>query len=605
MRGGLLGAGLAGLLAIVLSLATAAHAEPRHGISVFGDLKYPAGFEHFEYVNPAAPKGGRMALIGTAGRITFDSFNNFILKGDAAQGLDLLFDSLMTRAQDEPDAVYGLVARDAEIAADRMSVTFRLRPEARFADGSAVTSDDVVFSFEALKKDGHPAYGLALRDVEKAEAIDPLTVRYTFKGDLVRDLPTTVARLPILSKAFYAARPFAETSLEPPLGSGPYRIGDYRPGSFVSYKRRDDYWAKDLNVNRGRFNFDELRFDYFRDRNVELENLFNGTFDLREEFTSLHWATGYDKPPVRDGRIVRLTLPDERPSGAQGFFINTRREKFKDWRIRKALDLVFDFEWSNKNLFYGLYTRTASYFENSELKASGPPSAEELALLEPHRDKLPEAVFGMPYSPPVSDGSGSDRKLLREAAALLEAAGYKVQDGKRVNQAGERLSIEILLFDAGFERIVGPYVENLRRLGIEAAMRKVDPAQYERRVKAFDFDMTTTRYVMNLTPGVELKAFWSSESARLDGSRNLAGIQDPVIDQLLDKVLAAKTRAELVVATRAIDRVLRASHYWVPHWYKGSHQMAYWNKFDRPATKPRYERGVEDTWWYDAAKARK
>ncbi|MEQ1710861.1 MAG: extracellular solute-binding protein, partial [Hyphomicrobium sp.] len=398
------------VFAAAAGLGIQASAEPKHGLSVFGDLKYSADFTHFGYVNPAAPKGGRMSMIGSAGRITYDSFNNFILKGDPAQGLDYLFDSLMVRAHDEPDAVYGLVAEDADVSADGRAVTFHLRPEAKFADGSPVTADDAVFSFDTLKKDGHPSISLSLRDVERAEAIDAHTVRYTFTGDLIRDLPMTVAVLPLLSKAYYTAKPFSETSLDPPLGSGPYRIADHRPGTFVTYKRRADYWAKDLAVNRGRFNFDELRYEYFRDRNVELENLFNGTFDFREEFTSLHWATGYDKPPVKDGRIVRLTLPDNSPSGAQGFFINTRRDKFKDWRVRKALDLAFDFEWSNKNLFYGLYTRTGSFFENSEMKAKGPPSPEELKLLEPHRAKLPDAVFGEPYSPPVTDGSGSDRK---------------------------------------------------------------------------------------------------------------------------------------------------------------------------------------------------
>lgn len=581
-----------------------AAAEPRHGLSVFGDLKYPADFTHFGYVDPAAPKGGRLSMIGSAGRITFDSFNAFILKGDPAQGLEFLFDSLMVRASDEPDAVYGLVARDADVAPDGRSVTFRLRTDARFADGSPVTAADVVQTLELLKKDGDPSLRLSLRDVVAAEAIDAATVRYTFQGDLVRDLPQTVATLPVLSKAYYATRPFAETSLEPPLGSGPYSIADFKPGTFITYKRRADYWAKDLPVNRGRFNFDELRFEYFRDRNVELENLFNGTFDFREEFTSLHWATAYDKPAVRDGRIQRATLPDDSPSGAQGFFINTRRDKFKDVRVRRALDLAFDFEWSNKTLFFGLYTRGGSFFENSEMKAQGLPSAEELALLEPHRSKLAPAVFGEPYVPPVSDGSGSDRKLLREAAGLLDAAGWKVVDGKRVNGKGEPLDIEILLFDAGFERIIGPYVENLKRLGVTASLRKVDPAQYERRVKSFDFDLTVKRYVMRLTPGVELKTYWSAEAAGLDGSQNLAGIADPVIDDLIGKVIAAKSRAELLTATRAVDRVLRAGHYWVSHWYKPAHNLAYWNKFGRPATKPKYDRGVVHTWWYDAEKAK-
>ncbi|MGE0854461.1 MAG: extracellular solute-binding protein [Hyphomicrobiaceae bacterium] len=597
---------LSALAAILLGLGaatTACASEARHGLSTFGVLKYPADFQHFDYVDPAAPKGGRLSMIGSAGRITFDSFNNFILKGDAAQGLEYLFDSLMTPAGDEPDAMYGLIASSAEVADDRMSVTFKLRPEARFSDGTPVTAEDVAFSFEALKTKGHPTYALSLRDVETATAVDLLTIRYTFKGNLVRDLPLTVAGLPVLSKAYYATRAFDQTTLEPPLGSGPYRIADHKPGTFVLYKRRDDYWAKDRPVNRGRFNFDELKYEYYRDRTAELTALKAGTFDFREEFTSVDWATAYDVPAVRQGRLKKETLPDETPSGAQGFFINTRRDKFKDVRVRKALGLAFDFEWTNKNLFFGLYERTASYFENSGLKAEGTPSTAELALLEPHRDKLPPEVFGEPVKPPLTDGSGTDRKLLREAARLLDEAGWKQDGAVRTNAKGERLTVEILIFSPSFERIIAPYLKNLRAIGIEADMRRVDPAQYERRVKSFDFDLTTQRYSMRLTPGIELKNFWGSDAAQTDGSYNLAGIADPVVDALIEKVVAASSRDDLKSATRAIDRVLRASYYWVPHWYKAAHNIAYWDKFSRPALKPKYSRGVIDTWWYDAKKA--
>jgi microcin C transport system substrate-binding protein len=588
----------AGVLAsAALFVSTAAGAETRHGLSAFGNLKYPPDFQHFDYVNPNAPKGGRLSMIGTAGRITFDSFNNFILKGDAAQGLEYLFDSLMTRAMDEPDAVYGLIAESAEAAPDKESVTFHMRPEAKFADGSPVTADDVVFSFTALKEKGKPEYTLALRDVVKAEAIDAHTVRYEFKGELTRDLPLVVAELPVLSKAYYAAHPFEETSLEPPLGSGPYEIADFKPGTYVTFKRRPGYWGKDLPVNRGRFNFDELRYEYYRDRTLELEGLKAGIFDLREEFTSLDWATGYDIPAVKEGRLIRLVLPDERPSGAQGFFINTRREQFQDKRVREALDLAFDFEWSNKKLFFQQYTRTQSFFENSDMKASGPPSAEELKLLEPYRSQLPPEVFGEPYSPPVTDGSGRDRDNLRRAKELLTAAGY--------GDGGKVLNLEILNFESGFERIILPYIDNLKRIGVNATLRNVDPAQYERRMKSFDFDVSIERYALRLTPGVELKSYWGSAAAGMDGSFNLAGIKDPVIDALIDKVIQARSRAELVTATRAIDRVLRAGHYWVPHWYKASHNLAFWNKFSRPEIKPKYDPGVIDTWWYDGDKAAK
>ncbi|MGL4397717.1 MAG: extracellular solute-binding protein [Hyphomicrobium sp.] len=583
------------LAALALAVAAGpAVAEPRHGISVFGELKYGPDFKHFDYVNPDAPKGGRMVTMGTGGATTFDTFNKFIQKGDAAQGLDSLFDSLMASAQDEPDAAYGLIARSADVAADGMSVTFKLRPEAKFSDGSPVTADDVVTSFQLIKEKGHPAYSMPLRDVAAAEALDPETVRYTFSGTLTRDLPLLVAGLPVFSKAFYTSQPFDETSLKAPLGSGPYKMKNFNAGSFVAYERRDDYWAKDLPVNRGRFNFGEIRYDYFRDRNIELENLKAGGFDFREEFTSVSWATAYDIPAVRDGRLIKDTLADERPSGAQGYFINTRRDKFKDVRVRQALDLAFDFEWSNKKLFYGLYKRTSSFFENSDMKAEGPPTVDELALLEPFKDKLPPAVFDAPYSPPVTDASGNNRDNLKKARDLLIAAGYG---------EAKPLEIEFLMFEPMFERITGPYVENLKRIGVKATMRMVDPAQYERRMKAFDFDMSTQRYALRLTPGVELRAYWGADAAKIDGSFNLAGISDPVVDALIDKIVAAKSRAELVTATRAIDRVLRAGHYWVPHWYKASHNIAYWNKFSRPATKPKYDPAVLDTWWYDSAKA--
>lgn len=593
--------------ALVLSFAVLAgnvSAEPRHGLSVFGELKYPADFKHFEYVNPDAPKGGRIITMGTSGASTFDSFNDYILKGDAAHGLEFLFDSLMVRAQDEPDAVYGLIAENADVAADRMSVTFKLRPEAKFADGTPLTSEDVVFSFTTLKDKGRPEFKLTLRDVVSAEAVDQATVRYTFKGELIRDLPQVVATLPVLSKAYYSKENFEETTLKPPLGSGPYAIKDFRPGTYVAYKRREDYWAKELPVNRGRFNFDELRYDYYRDRNVELEAIKSGQLDLREEFTSVNWATGYDIPAVREGRLIKDTLPDARPSGAQGYFLNTRRDKFKDVRVRQALDLAFDFEWSNKKLFYGLYTRTASFFENSDMKASGLPSPEELALLEPYKDKLAPAVFQEPYIPPVSDASGNNRDNLKKARDLLIAAGWTPGNDRFLRNAkGETLDIEFLMFEPMFERITGPYAENLKRIGINATLRMVDPAQYERRMKSFDFDSSVQRYALRLTPGIELRNFWGSDAAKIDGSFNLAGIADPVVDVLADKVMAAKSRAELVTATRAIDRVLRAGHYWVPHYYKASHTIAYWNKFSRPAKKPPYDAGIVDTWWYDSAKA--
>ncbi len=583
--------------------ATENKSQPAHGLSAFGKLKYPADFKHFDYVNPDAPKGGTLSMIGPAGLITFDSLNAFILKGDAAQGMQFVFDSLMTRAEDEPDAVYGLVAKSAQVADDKMSVTFHLRPEAKFSDGTPVTAEDVVFSFKALKEQGHPQFRISMQDVEKAEALDDRTVKYTFKGDLVRDLPLIVAQLPILSKNYYKNKKFSEPSLDPPIGSGPYKVANFDPGRNINYQRRDDYWAKDLPVNRGRFNFDRLRYEYFRDRTIELENLKAGNFDLREEFTSVNWATGYNVPAVKDGRLVRAVLPDDQISGAQGFFINTRRDKFKDPRVRKALDYAFDFEWSNKNLFYNHYKRTTSFFENSPMKAVGKPSPEELELLEPFRGQIPDSAFDEPYMPPVSNASGADRKLLRTAATLLEEADWNLKDGKRVSADGKKLKIEILIFSKIFIRVIDPYVKNLERLGIAANIRLVDAAQYQRRLKSFDFDITTSRFVLPLTPGIEMKNYWGSNTAKQDGSFNLAGIANPAIDALIDKAITAKSRDELHTVARAIDRILRASHYWVPHWYKASHTVAFWNKFSWPETKPKYARAIIDTWWFDDNKA--
>jgi microcin C transport system substrate-binding protein len=600
---------LVGVLVVALAgqpraMAGDAPEGARHGLSAFGELKYPRDFSHFDYVNPDAPAGGSLSMIGTAGVITFNSFNPFIIKGDAAQGMSLLFDSLMTRAYDEPDAVYGLVADSAKLEPDRSGVTFYMRPGAKFADGSPVTAEDVVFSYETLKSEGRPIYNAMLRDVEKAEALDDHTVRFTFNAPGQRRLPMMIAELPILSKAYYEEQPFNESTLEPPLGSGPYEIADFKQGSFVKLKRRDDYWGWDLPVNQGRYNFGGLRYEYFRDRTAELEALKAGEFDLREEFTSKSWATEYDIPQVRSGQMKLMTLADGRPSGAQGFFINTRREKFADRRMRRALDYAFDFEWTNRQLFYGMYKRTASYFENSALKAEGKPSAAELDLLKPYRDQLPEGVFEDVYAPPESDGSGRDRRLLRKASRLLSQAGWVIRDGKRVNaETGEPLEIEFLIFSPTFERVIGPYVKNLEMIGVDARIRRVDPSQFQERMKSFEFDITTQRFVLNQTPGPELRNYFGSAAADAKGSFNLAGISSPVVDALVDKVLSAQTREDMQIAARALDRVLRAGHYWVPHWYKTTHHIAFWNKFSWPETKPPYDRGVIETWWYDENKA--
>ena len=578
--------------------------EPRHGLSAFGDLKYPSDFKHFDYANPEAPKGGRIATQGTLAINTFDSFNGYILRGDPAQMIGLLFDSLMTRANDEPDALYGVVAKTADLAADKKSVSFQLREEARFSDGTALTAEDVCDSFRLLSTEGHERIKVRIRDVEKCEVLGPHEVRYSFKGEHTRDLPLIIAELPIFSKAYYERVDFTKSTLEQPLGSGPYKIRDFKPGQYVSYLRRADYWAADLPVNVGRYNFDDIRIEYFKDRTAAVEALKAGVLDLREEFTSRDWATAYNIKAVEEGRLLKDVLPDGTPSGAQGFFLNLRREKFQDVRVRKALDLAFDFEWENANLFYGAYKRTASFFENSALKAEGKPSEQELAILEPFRDQLRPEVFEEVYVPPVSDGSGQDRKLLRQASQLLAEAGWK-RDGTRiVNAKGEPLTIEFLIDDPSMERITAPYVKNLKLLGIQATMRNIDPAQHEQRLKEFDFDVEMARLVGGQTPGIELRGTLGSASAKNIGSFNLSGISSPVVDALIEKMIAARSREELMFTGRALDRVLRAEHFWVPQWGKASHWIVRWDVFGKPQIKPDFDRGILDTWWLDAEKAK-
>ncbi|MDE1172407.1 MAG: extracellular solute-binding protein [Parvibaculaceae bacterium] len=583
---------------------------PQHGMSVFGDLKYPAGFSHFSYVNPDAPKGGLLSETGSTtayngAQDNFDTLNGYILKGNAAQRLDLNFDTLMVRAFDEPDAVYGLVAETAAFGNDGHDVIFTLREAARFHDGSKLTAEDVAFSLLLLKKEGHPLISQNMREVKDAIAETANRVRVTFSGKEARDLPLMLATLPIFSKAFYTANVFDKTTLVPPLGSGPYRIGQVEVSRSINYDRVEDYWARDLNVNRGRYNFARIRFEVFRDRTAEFEAFKAGQYLLREDFTAKDWATGYDFPAAKDGRVRRLTTPDHSPSGAQGWFINLRRAQFQDVRVREALSCAFDFQWMNKNLFYGAYTRTRSFFENSPLMAEGLPTPGELALLEPYRAQLPAAVFGEPVTPPVSDGSGQDRKLLRQAGALLDAAGWKVVDGVRQNAQGAPLEIEFLQDEPMWERICGSFIKNLKLLGVKASIRIVDGAQYQDRMKNYDFDLTVQRYSMSPTPGVEIHSFWGSQMAPVPGGNNLAGIADPVIDALIEKIIDAENREDQTVATHALDRVLRAGWYWVPQWFKSVHTLAFWDIYDHPAEPPAYDRALEDSWWVDATRAAK
>jgi microcin C transport system substrate-binding protein len=537
--------------------------------------------------------------------LTFNSLNIFILKGDGAQGMELTYAGLMARAADEPDALYGLAARAVRISADGLTYRFLMRPKITFNDGSPLTAHDVAFSLKTLKEKGHPIAQQLLRDLVDAEASDDATVSLRFAPRRARDVPLFAASLPIFSRAYYSTHPFEETSLEPPLGSGPYQVGRFETGRFIEYDRVKNWWGADLPVSRGQNNFDTVRFEFYRDRDVAFEGFTSKTYLFREEFTSRIWATRYDFSAVREGRVKQDVIPDDTPSGAQGWFFNTRREKLKDKRLREAFIYAFDFEWTNKTLMYGSYKRTHSVFQNSDMVAVGKPSPEELALLEPFRGKVSDEVFGEPFVPPVSDGSGQDRAMLRHASALLQEAGFPVKDGKRVTPQGEPISVEFLLDEPSFQPHHMPFIKNLGVLGIDATLRIVDPVQYRKRVDDFDFDLTVQRFGFSNTPGDSLRTFFSSQAAAMRGSQNLAGISDPVIDALIEKVIAADSRASLTTSCRVLDRVIRSGRYWVPHWYKPAHWLAYWDVFSRPATKPRYARGAPDTWWYDRDKATK
>ena len=587
-----------------------AETADRHGMSAFGDLNYPADFPYFDYVNPKAPKGGVFSQIGPNRQFnqsfqTFNSLNSYILKGDAAQGMELTFATLMVRSGDEPDAMYGLAARSVRVSDDGLTYTFTLRPEVKFHDGTPLTAHDVVWSLVTLKDKGHPIITQQLRDFTGAEATDDRTIVARFAENRARDVPLFVAGLPIFSRAYYSKKSFDESTLDIPLGSGAYKVGRFQVGHFIEFERVKDWWGADLPVSRGQNNFDVLRFEYYRDREVGFEGFTAKNYLFREEFTSRFWATRYDFPAFKDGRVKRNVLPDDTPSGAQGWFINTRREKFKDRRVREALIDAFDFEWTNKNIMYGSYDRTHSVFQNSPMMAQGKPDAAELALLEPFRGKVPDEVFGEPYLPPVTDASGQDRQWLRRGAQLLSDAGCMLKNGKRILPDGKPITIEFLIDEPTFQPHHLPYIKNLGVLGIDATLRIVDPVQYRSRVDGFDFDITVERFGFSSTPGDSLRTFFSSQAAATKGSQNRAGIADPAVDALIDTIIAAKTRADLTAACKALDRVIRAGRYWIPHWYKASHWIAYWDVFDRPPAKPRYFRGIPETWWYDGDKSAK
>ena len=587
---------LAGLaFSFSASLAMAAP-EAVHGIAMHGDVKYPPEFSHFDYVNPHAPKGGTLRLAVVANG--FDSFNPFVIRGVAAADIaTYLYDSLLEPSADEPFSEYGLIAESLEVPEDRSYVIFNLREQARFQDGEAITAEDVAFSYRILTTEGHPFYRNYYADVSEVTVEGPHRVRFDFGDAQNRELPLILGQMPILPAHYWQDRDFSGNGLAVPVGSGPYRIANFEAGRSLTYQRVEDYWAENLPVRKGRFNFDEIRYEYYTDDTVALEAFKAGNFDFRRESSAKNWATAYTGNAFDNGNITREAVEHQRPAGMQGFVFNTRRSVFADPKVREALAYAFDFEWANQNLFFDQYTRTKSYFENSELASSGLPEGRELAILEPYRDQLPADVFTERYTPPDTGDGTSLRDNLRTALTLLREAGYRVQNGKMVHeQTGEPLSFEVLLFQKSFERVVLPFKRNLERLGIEVSVRLVDSNQYVQRVRNFDFDMITQVLPQSDSPGNEQREYWHSANADVVGSRNYMGIEEPVVDELVNQVIQAPDRQALIDRVRALDRVLLHGHYVIPHWHLNKDRIAYWNKLQRPRVTPR--NGIDlNNWW--------
>jgi len=589
-----------GFAALLAAAAPAtAQTKTSHALSLIGSPKYGPGFTQLDYANVDAPKGGEVDLAALGG---FDSFNPFIPKGDPAPGIGLITETLMTQPMDDDSSEYGLIAESVEVPDDLSWVAFTLRPQAKWADGTPILAEDVVWSFEQIKRAGDPQYQLYYANVQKAEALGPRKVRFSFSGPRNRELPQIIGQLPVLQKALWEKRGFDKVTLEPWTGSGPYRIRSFETNRSITYERRDDWWGKDLPINRGRYNFGTIRYDIYRDSTVTLEAFKSGQYDFRSENIARVWATGYDFPALQQGLVKKAEIPHQRPSGISGFVFNTRRDKFADLRVRRALTLAFDFEWANKTFFYGGYTRSSSYFTNSDFAATGTPSPAELKLLEPLRSEVPPEVFGPAYQAPKSDGSGTDRQNLREAARLLKEAGWTVKDGRLVNGKGETFTIEFMLGDPTYERIIAPWSQALQRLGIALTMRTIDSAQYVQRLRSFDFDMVFQGWPQSNSPGNEQRYFFSSAAAGNPSSQNWAGIRNPAVDALVDKVIYAPDRGSLITATRALDRVLTWNAYLVPGWSLRADRVAWWDKFGMPAKTPK--NGVDFmSWWIDPAKA--
>ncbi len=578
-------------------------AEPKHAIAMHGDIKYGPDFTHFDYTNPEAPKGGsiRLSALGS----TFDTFNPFTLKGVPAIGAGLPFETLTVQSFDEPFTEYGLLAKTIEVPDDRSWVIFNLRPEARWHDGKPVTAEDVVFSFNILTKAGHPHYRVYYADIDKAEALSERKVKFTFKGKNNRELPLIIGQLPILPKHAWAGKDFTKTTLSPIMGSGPYKVKSFESGRNVVYERVKDYWGKDLAVNAGQNNYDEIRYDYYRDETVAVEAFKGGAFDYRYENSAKSWATAYDIDEVKKGLINKLRIEHHVGTGMQGFVYNIRRDKFKNPLVRQALAYAFDFDWANKNLFYNEYSRTTSYFSNSELASSGLPKGRELEILEKYRGRIPDEVFTKTYEPPKTDGSGNIRSNLKQAAMLLKKAGWVVKDRKLVNaKTGEPLAFELLLNSPIWERIVLPFKKNLARLGIDVSIRMVDTAQYKQRLDTFDYDMIVDAFGQSMSPGNEQSDFWGSASAKREGGRNTIGISNDVVDQLVNLVVNAPSREELVMRTHALDRVLLWGHYVIPNWHLKVARIVAWNRFGMPKVYPKYSPGYAawTYWWVDPEK---
>ncbi len=579
--------------------AIAAGLDHAGGAALHGEPKYKPGFTHLDYADPNAVKGGTLTLSVIGG---FDSTNNYILIGEQAAGLALVYETLMAPTADEPNSSYGLIAETISFPDDRSSVTFTLRKEARFNDGTPVTADDVIWSFETLKTKGHPFYRSYYGDVAKVEKLDANTVKFTFKTSGNQELPIIMGQLPVLPKHDWDKRDFAKTTMDKVLGSGPYAIESIDPGRSISYVRVKDWWGAKLPYNVGQYNFDHIRYDYYRDATVAQEALLAGKFDLKLENFAKAWATAYDSDAVKKGLIKKEEIKNGNPSGMQAFAYNIRRPLFQDARVREALAYAFDFEWSDKNFAYNLYTRTRSYFDNSDLAAVGTPSPEELKVLEPYRAQLPERVFTTEYQPPKTDGTGNTRDNMRKAMELLTAAGWKLKGTDLLDANGKPFSFEILVDSPMFERWIQPFIRNLERLGIHAHIRVVDTAQYQNRLNDFDFDMIIQVFGQSNSPGNEQRDFWASDRADIKGSKNIIGIKNPVVDALIEKLIHAEGRDELVTLTRALDRVLQWNFYVIPQWHIATYRIAYWDIFGRPAVNPAYGLPVESTWWIDDAK---